>query len=94
MVLPAPAAIPAACVKILDHVTGRFVRGRTKPLALIGIGLRIQSLLVNLQIEIDTKAMRKQKDAQTLGWMIEMIILSGGGTYDFGLSARHLYKLS
>ena len=53
-----------------------------------------QSLLANLQIEIDTKAMRKQKDAQTLGWMIEMIILSGGGTYDFGLSARHLYKLS
>ena len=52
-----------------------------------------QSLLQNIQIEIDSKAMRKQKDAQTLGWMIEMIILSGGGTFDFGLTARHLYKL-
>ena len=47
----------------------------------------------NLWIEIDSKAMRKLKPSQTMGFMVEGIILSGGGTIDFGMSARQLFKL-
>ena len=44
-------------------------------------------------LEVDSKAMRKLKPNQTLGWVAEGIVLSGGGTLDMNVSARHLFKL-
>ncbi len=51
-------------------------------------------LIQNWQIEVDSKAMRKMKANQTLGWVAEMAVRSGGGTVDFGVACRHLFKLS
>jgi len=44
--------------------------------------------------DIDTKAMRKMKTAQTLGWIAEVIVLSGSGSADISVGARHLFKLN
>ncbi len=52
------------------------------------------SIQQNLNIEIDSKAMRKMNSSQTLGWVVEGIIHSGGGTFDVSLVARHLFKLN
>jgi len=45
------------------------------------------------EFEIDSKAMRKIKPNQTIGWVFESVILNGGGTMDANVSARHLFKL-
>ena len=52
------------------------------------------SIVDNIQMEVDSKAMRKLKDNQVLGWMFELIVISGGGTVDIAVTARHLFKLS
>ena len=52
------------------------------------------SINQNVMFEIDSKAMRKMKDNQTLGWVGEMQVVSGGGTIDFSATARHLFKLA
>ena len=52
------------------------------------------SIMQNLWIEIDSKAMRKMKPNQTLGWIVEASVRSGGGSVDWGLSCRHLFKLA
>ena len=48
----------------------------------------------NLWGEIDSKAMRKLKSNQVVGWMVERVVLAGAGTIDIGLSCRHLLKLA
>ena len=52
-----------------------------------------EALTQNIQIEIDSKSMRKFRDNQTLGWVTEGNIMNGGGTFDISLSARHLFLL-
>ena len=52
------------------------------------------NILNNLWIDADSKAMRKMKPNQTLGWMVEGEVTSGGGTFDVGVSCRHLFLLS
>jgi len=47
----------------------------------------------NLVIEVDSKAMRKIKPNQAIGWIAEGDILSGGGTFDFSVVSRMLFKL-
>jgi len=51
------------------------------------------NILHNLWTEVDFKAMRKMKPNQTLGWIAESLVLSGGGSVDLSVSARHLFKL-
>ncbi len=51
------------------------------------------SIMQNVQIEVDSKAMRKIKPNQSIGWMVEGLIVSGGGTFDGAIVARHLFKL-
>ena len=43
--------------------------------------------------ELDSKAMRKLKPSESMGFVVEAAILSGGGTIDFSMSARQLFKL-
>ncbi len=52
------------------------------------------NIVENMWIDLDSKAMRKRKDAQTLGWICEGNIISGGGSVDIGLSCRHLFKFN
>jgi len=47
----------------------------------------------NLWVDVDSKAMRKQRENETLGWVAEGSILSGGGTFDIAIASRHLYLL-
>ena len=47
----------------------------------------------NFRWEVDFKAMRIMKPNTSLGWVFEGLILSGGGTLDCGIAARHLFKL-
>jgi len=51
------------------------------------------SIVGNVNIEVDSKAMRKMKPSQTLGWIAEVSIISGGGTVDLSVVARHLFKI-
>jgi len=51
------------------------------------------SILQSLWIEVDSKAMRKLKDNQTIGWVVEAATVSGGGSVDFAISSRHLIKV-
>ncbi len=51
------------------------------------------NILHNVWVDVDSKAMRKLKPNQVLGWIAEVTILSGGGSIDLGVSARHLFKL-
>ena len=51
------------------------------------------SLNQNMNVVVDSKAMRKMKPNQTLGWIAEASVLNGGGSWDLGVSARHLFKL-
>ena len=50
-------------------------------------------ILSNKWVEVDSKAMRKLKPNQTVGWMLEALVLSGGGTVDIAVAARQLFKL-
>ncbi len=52
------------------------------------------SIQQNLFIELDSKAMRKMKANQTLGWIFEGLIHSGGGTVDISVVSRHLFMLA
>ncbi len=47
----------------------------------------------NHWLEVDSKAMRKIKPNQTIGWIAEGDVLSGGGTVDLSVSTRYLFKL-
>ena len=47
----------------------------------------------NINIEVDSKVMRKIKPNQTIGWITESLTLSGGGSMDMSVVARHLFKL-
>ena len=51
------------------------------------------NILHNLWVEVDSKAMRKLKPNQVLGWIVEGAFLAGSGVVDIGISARHLFKL-
>ncbi len=51
------------------------------------------NILHNLWIELDSKAMRKLKPNQTVGFMLEGSIKNGGGTLDLSVAARQLFKL-
>jgi len=50
--------------------------------------------LQNVTVEVDSKAMRKMKANQTLAWVAEGIVKSGGGNFDVGVSCRHLFKMA
>jgi len=52
------------------------------------------SILWNFWFEIDSKAMRKMKANQVLAWIVEGVVISGGGNFDIGLSCRHLFKMA
>jgi len=51
------------------------------------------SILTNVQVELDSKAMRILKPSQTLGFMFEALNVAGSPTYDFAFSTRQLFKL-
>ena len=51
------------------------------------------SIQQNLQIELDSKAMRKMKPSQTMGFVFEGSIVAGAPTFDFSVAARQLFKL-
>jgi len=47
----------------------------------------------NVAFEVDSKAMRKLKPNQTIGWMVEGAVVNGGGVFDFSVAVRQLFKL-
>jgi len=50
------------------------------------------NILHNVWLDVDSKAMRKVKPNQTLAWISEGAIISGGGSFDCSVSTRHLFK--
>ena len=46
------------------------------------------------RIEVDSKAMRKVKPNEVIAWVAESIVLSGGGSLDVFVTARHLFKIN
>ncbi len=51
------------------------------------------NILHNLWVDVDSKAMRKVKTNQSVAFIVEAVVLSGGGSIDYSVSARQLFKL-
>ena len=52
-----------------------------------------ESLIQNIPFVLDSKAMRILKPSETMGFVAEVLVTSGGGTVDFSVAARQLFKL-
>jgi len=53
----------------------------------------VQNIGQNIPFEIDSKAMRKMHPNETMGFVAEGLVINGGGTVDFSVAVRQLFKL-